>query len=94
MDALRFEVGKTYSILANTTSGRFRAKCVKRTEKTATFEANEKGAAWYMPVFTLRASKMNLIVFFDDLPMEVFSSGKPSSSFRYGVQAFACDAID
>ena len=94
MNELKFEVGKTYRIYGNGTSGHFRAKCVSRTAKTATFEANENGAAWYMPTFTLRAGKMNLKLYFDHLPMEAFVSNKPGHSFYGGVQALACDAID
>lgn len=94
MEALRFEVGRTYRIFGNGTRGHFRAKCVSRTAKTATFEANENGAAWYMPTFTLYAGRMNLKMYFDDLPMESFVSNRPGHGFYDGVRAFACDAID
>jgi len=93
-EMLKFEVGRTYRIFGNNYSGRFRAKCVSRTAKTATFEANENGAAWYMPTFTLRAGAMSGNLYAGDLPMEVFVSHKPGYSFRDGVYALADYAID
>lgn len=94
MGCIAFEVGRTYRILSSKRLGQFRAKCVSRTAKTATFEASESGARLYMAKFTLRAGRMSLNTYFDDLPMEVFVSNKGTNRFPYGVFAYACDAID
>ena len=91
---LKFEVGKTYRIFASEGRGKFVAKCVKRTAKTATFEAVGKGSDWYMPTFTLRATKHSGITYLDDAPMEVFASNKTAKTCRKGVFAYACDVID
>lgn len=94
MDALRFEVGRSYIIFAREGSGHFRAKCVSRTARTATFEANENGATWYMPTFTLRAGGNNLKLYAGDLPIEVFVSNKGAHSFSRGVCALADTTAD
>lgn len=93
-DCIGFEVGKTYRIFATDRDGRFRAKCVSRTAKTATFEAIGNGACWYMPAFTLRAGKQNLKTHDGDIPIELFVSNKPTNMFCYGVWSIACDTID
>lgn len=91
---LKFEVGKTYRMLGVKTTGNFRAKCVRRTEKTATFEALDNGAVWYMPSFTLRATRDNGIIYYEDDPIEVFATAKAAHTFHHGVMAYACDEVE
>ena len=86
---LQFEVGKTYIVYAKQNSAHFRAKCVSRTAKTATFEASEQGGWFYMPVFTLRRQQKDHFVTPDGEEEEVMVSNKGGRRGFRGVFAFA-----
>lgn len=86
---LKFEVGKTYIVYAKANSAHFRAKCVSRTAKTATFVASERGGQFYMPEFTLRRSRKHNFVTPDGEDEEVMVSDKPGRRGVRGVFAYA-----
>lgn len=86
---LQFEVGKTYIVYAKNSSAHFRAKCVSRTAKTATFVASERGGWWYMPEFTLRRQQKEHYVTPEGEEEEVMVSNKGGRNGYQGVFAFA-----
>ena len=92
MKQRKFEVGMQYRMLANRRQGHFWATCVSRTDKTATFEANLAGSAWYKPKFTLRMPRNGDKVLFDDAPEEVMRTNIGSNHFPYGITAFASES--
>lgn len=93
-DELKFEVGKYYRILIRDRYGHFKAKCVSRTAKTATFMATINGSTWYMEKFTLKAARSDENLQFDGKPMECMSSRKAAKHCPHGVFAYACDEIE